>query len=122
MAALETCLSGHILGLTSSPALPISICLSGHSSDVATLVFPRQNQAEAHYKGHKHARRLKAIEAMKNKQKVVGAAAGTPGQDSTADLAPSPVGSGELGSTGRRRGRGAEEAAVGVAEVPLVYK
>lgn len=66
-----------------------------------------QNQAEAHYKGHKHARRLKAIEAMKNKQKVVGAAAGTPGQDSSAELAPSPVGSGELGSTGRRRGCGA---------------
>ncbi|XP_063035019.1 zinc finger protein 385C isoform X1 [Melospiza melodia melodia] len=69
------------------------------SCNICHLRFNSANQAEAHYKGHKHARRLKAIEAMKNKQKVVGAAAGTPGQDSTAELAPSPVGSGELGST-----------------------
>lgn len=59
---------------------------------------------------------------MKNKQKVVEAAAGTPGQDSAAELAPSPVGSGELGSTGTRRGCGAEKAVVGVAEVPPFYK
>ncbi|NXB22432.1 Z385C protein, partial [Rhagologus leucostigma] len=70
------------------------------SCNICHLRFNSANQAEAHYKGHKHARRLKAIEAMKNKQKVVGAAAGTPGQDSAADLAPSPVGSGEPGSTG----------------------
>ncbi|NXQ36463.1 Z385C protein, partial [Alaudala cheleensis] len=62
------------------------------SCNICHLRFNSANQAEAHYKGHKHARRLKAIEAMKNKQKVVGAAAGTPGQDSTAELAPSPVG------------------------------
>ncbi|NXE42103.1 Z385C protein, partial [Ptilorrhoa leucosticta] len=60
------------------------------SCNICHLRFNSANQAEAHYKGHKHARRLKAIEAMKNKQKVVGAAAGTPGQDSAADLAPSP--------------------------------
>ncbi|XP_045692447.1 zinc finger protein 385C isoform X2 [Phyllostomus hastatus] len=30
---------------------------------------PPQNQAEAHYKGHKHARKLKAIEAAKSKQR-----------------------------------------------------
>ncbi|NXO40983.1 Z385C protein, partial [Locustella ochotensis] len=67
------------------------------SCNICHLRFNSANQAEAHYKGHKHARRLKAIEAMKNKQKVVGAAAGTPGQDSAADLAPSPVG--RVGST-----------------------
>ncbi|NXD44100.1 Z385C protein, partial [Copsychus sechellarum] len=60
------------------------------SCNICHLRFNSANQAEAHYKGHKHARRLKAIEAMKNKQKVVGAAAGTPGQDSAAELAPSP--------------------------------
>ncbi|NWU05002.1 Z385C protein, partial [Cephalopterus ornatus] len=64
------------------------------SCNICHLRFNSANQAEAHYKGHKHARRLKAIEAMKNKQKVAGAAAGTPGQDSAADLslglAPSP--------------------------------
>ncbi|XP_010217699.1 PREDICTED: zinc finger protein 385C-like [Tinamus guttatus] len=38
-------------------------------------LFPNfnTNQAEAHYKGHKHARRLKAIEAMKSKQKSAAA-------------------------------------------------
>ncbi|NWR88524.1 Z385C protein, partial [Furnarius figulus] len=56
------------------------------SCNICHLRFNSANQAEAHYKGHKHARRLKAIEAMKNKQKVAGAAAGTPGQDSAADL------------------------------------
>ncbi|KAK2110833.1 hypothetical protein P7K49_010579 [Saguinus oedipus] len=33
------------------------------------LPSPPQNQAEAHYKGHKHARKLKAIEAAKSKQR-----------------------------------------------------
>ncbi|NXU09819.1 Z385C protein, partial [Pardalotus punctatus] len=68
------------------------------SCNICHLRFNSANQAEAHYKGHKHARRLKAIEAMKNKQKVVGAAAGTLGQDSATDLDPSPVDSGEPGS------------------------
>lgn len=31
-----------------------------------------QNQAEAHYKGHKHARKLKAIDKLKNKQRILG--------------------------------------------------
>ncbi|KFW81011.1 Zinc finger protein 385C, partial [Manacus vitellinus] len=70
------------------------------SCNICHLRFNSANQAEAHYKGHKHARRLKAIEAMKNKQKVAGAAAGTPSQDSAADLSPIPEGSGEPGSTG----------------------
>lgn len=33
--------------------------------------FP-QNQAEAHYKGHKHARKLKAMESQKNRQRRGG--------------------------------------------------
>ncbi|NXK83850.1 Z385C protein, partial [Amazona guildingii] len=44
------------------------------SCNICHLRFNSANQAEAHYKGHKHARRLKAIEAMKNKQKAIGAA------------------------------------------------
>ncbi|NXL46449.1 Z385C protein, partial [Podilymbus podiceps] len=43
------------------------------SCNICHLRFNSANQAEAHYKGHKHARRLKAIEAMKNKQKTAGA-------------------------------------------------
>ncbi|XP_015741130.2 zinc finger protein 385C isoform X1 [Coturnix japonica] len=54
------------------------------SCNICHLRFNSANQAEAHYKGHKHARRLKAIEAMKSKQKAAGAVGG----DSTADFTP----------------------------------
>ncbi|NWX16187.1 Z385C protein, partial [Aegotheles bennettii] len=74
------------------------------SCNICHLRFNSANQAEAHYKGHKHARRLKAIEAMKNKHKVVGAAAVGTGQDGTADFAPSPEGSGEPSGTGTGQG------------------
>uniref|UniRef100_A0A8D0BRU2 Zinc finger protein 385C n=1 Tax=Salvator merianae TaxID=96440 RepID=A0A8D0BRU2_SALMN len=40
------------------------------SCNICHLKFNSANQAEAHYRGHKHARRLKAIEAVKNKQKM----------------------------------------------------
>ncbi|NXW95276.1 Z385C protein, partial [Alopecoenas beccarii] len=56
------------------------------SCNICHLRFNSANQAEAHYKGHKHARRLKAIEAMKNKQKVTGAAVVAAGQDGAADF------------------------------------
>uniref|UniRef100_A0A8B9TV63 C2H2-type domain-containing protein n=1 Tax=Anas platyrhynchos TaxID=8839 RepID=A0A8B9TV63_ANAPL len=62
------------------------------SCNICHLRFNSANQAEAHYKGHKHARRLKAIEAMKSKQK---AAAGASGRDSAAEFVPSPEGSGD---------------------------
>ncbi|NXG65499.1 Z385C protein, partial [Hemiprocne comata] len=55
------------------------------SCNICHLRFNSANQAEAHYKGHKHARRLKAIEAMKNKQKAAGAA----GEGSSQGLTPS---------------------------------
>ncbi|NXJ79689.1 Z385C protein, partial [Trogon melanurus] len=70
------------------------------SCNICHLRFNSANQAEAHYKGHKHARRLKAIEAMKNKQKAVGAAS----RDGAADFAPSPEGGEEPGSAGTRAG------------------
>ncbi|KAM6107873.1 zinc finger protein 385C [Pterocles gutturalis] len=70
------------------------------SCNICHLRFNSANQAEAHYKGHKHARRLKAIEAMKNKQKAAGAT----GQDSAGDFAPSPEGSGEPGSAAEASG------------------
>ncbi|NXQ89045.1 Z385C protein, partial [Nyctibius grandis] len=68
------------------------------SCNICHLRFNSANQAEAHYKGHKHARRLKAIEAMKNKQKATGAAAGATNRDDAADFTSSPEGSGEPGS------------------------
>ncbi|KAL4617708.1 zinc finger protein 385C isoform X2 [Arapaima gigas] len=39
------------------------------SCNICHLRFNSMNQAEAHYKGHKHARKLKAMEAHKNKQR-----------------------------------------------------
>ncbi|XP_064030409.1 zinc finger protein 385C isoform X4 [Pogoniulus pusillus] len=74
------------------------------SCNICHLRFNSANQAEAHYKGHKHARRLKAIEAMKNKQKTAGAAVVAAGQDGSADFTPSPEGSGEPGSTAQANG------------------
>uniref|UniRef100_A0A673BFZ5 Zinc finger protein 385C n=1 Tax=Sphaeramia orbicularis TaxID=375764 RepID=A0A673BFZ5_9TELE len=39
------------------------------SCNICHLRFNSTNQAEAHYKGHKHARKLKAMEAQKNSPK-----------------------------------------------------
>ncbi|XP_061557584.1 zinc finger protein 385C isoform X1 [Phycodurus eques] len=44
------------------------------SCNICHLRFNSTNQAEAHYKGHKHARKLKAIEAQKNRQRRAGQA------------------------------------------------
>ncbi|KAK1160277.1 zinc finger protein 385C-like isoform X1 [Acipenser oxyrinchus oxyrinchus] len=43
------------------------------SCNICHLRFNSTNQAEAHYKGHKHTRKLKAIEAQKHKQMTPGA-------------------------------------------------
>ncbi|XP_060112175.1 zinc finger protein 385C [Heteronotia binoei] len=53
------------------------------SCNICHLRFNSANQAEAHYRGHKHARRLKAIEAAKNKQKVSESRSS---QEKSADL------------------------------------
>ncbi|XP_030077654.1 zinc finger protein 385C isoform X3 [Microcaecilia unicolor] len=39
------------------------------SCNICHIRFNSSNQAEAHYKGHKHGRKLKAMEAMKQKEK-----------------------------------------------------
>ncbi|XP_072365403.1 zinc finger protein 385D-like isoform X5 [Scyliorhinus torazame] len=41
------------------------------SCNICQLRFNSDSQAGAHYKGTKHAKKLKALEAMKNKQKTV---------------------------------------------------
>ncbi|XP_076787725.1 zinc finger protein 385D isoform X3 [Arvicanthis niloticus] len=43
------------------------------SCNICQLRFNSDSQAAAHYKGTKHAKKLKALEAMKNKQKSVTA-------------------------------------------------
>ncbi|KAM9001793.1 zinc finger protein 385C isoform X3 [Sarcophilus harrisii] len=40
------------------------------SCNICHLRFNSSNQAEAHYKGHKHARKVKAVEAAKGKQRT----------------------------------------------------
>nr|KAF6309439.1 zinc finger protein 385C [Pipistrellus kuhlii] len=59
------------------------------SCNICHLRFNSANQAEAHYKGHKHARKLKAIEAAKSKQKPQ-----TLAQDGTLVSPPPAVASG----------------------------
>ncbi|XP_024920615.1 zinc finger protein 385C isoform X1 [Cynoglossus semilaevis] len=44
------------------------------SCNICHLRFNSTNQAEAHYKGHKHARKLKAMEAQKNRHRRSGEA------------------------------------------------
>ncbi|XP_068605842.1 zinc finger protein 385C [Brachionichthys hirsutus] len=44
------------------------------SCNICHLRFNSTNQAEAHYKGHKHTRKLKAMEAQKNRQRRAGEA------------------------------------------------
>uniref|UniRef100_A0A4W5NCG9 Zinc finger protein 385C n=1 Tax=Hucho hucho TaxID=62062 RepID=A0A4W5NCG9_9TELE len=47
------------------------------SCNICHLRFNSTNQAEAHYKGHKHARKLKAMETQKNRQRRLGEATST---------------------------------------------
>ncbi|XP_040917925.1 zinc finger protein 385C [Toxotes jaculatrix] len=54
------------------------------SCNICHLRFNSTNQAEAHYKGHKHARKLKAMEAQKNRQRRAGEASST-GRDRDRD-------------------------------------
>nr|XP_047909129.1 zinc finger protein 385C isoform X2 [Anser cygnoides] len=85
------------------PPLDIKHFLTFRLNGTSPLnLFPNfnTNQAEAHYKGHKHARRLKAIEAMKSKQKAAGASS----RDGAADFAPSLEGSGDPGGAAPSNG------------------
>ncbi|XP_034271846.1 zinc finger protein 385C isoform X4 [Pantherophis guttatus] len=62
-----------IPGRSLHPSLDIKHFLTFRLNGTPPLnLFPNfnTNQAEAHYRGHKHARRLKAIEAVKNKHKT----------------------------------------------------
>uniref|UniRef100_A0A8C0H7I1 Zinc finger protein 385C n=1 Tax=Chelonoidis abingdonii TaxID=106734 RepID=A0A8C0H7I1_CHEAB len=65
MDPVQKAVINHTFGVPSPPKKKQFI-----SCNICHLRFNSANQAEAHYKGHKHARRLKAIEAVKNKQKT----------------------------------------------------
>ncbi|XP_029567976.1 zinc finger protein 385C isoform X2 [Salmo trutta] len=46
------------------------------SCNICHLRFNSTNQAEAHYKGHKHARKLKSMDSQRNRQRGQGSMAG----------------------------------------------
>ncbi|XP_073901843.1 zinc finger protein 385C isoform X3 [Castor canadensis] len=68
------------------------------SCNICHLRFNSANQAEAHYKGHKHARKLRAVEAAKSKQRSQTLAQDGAAVSPTKTLASGA--SGELQSTG----------------------
>ncbi|TWW81882.1 Zinc finger protein 385B [Takifugu flavidus] len=53
----------HTFGVCPPKKKPIISC------NICHLRFNSTTQAEAHYKGHKHARKLKALETQRNRQK-----------------------------------------------------
>uniref|UniRef100_UPI00398E51C3 zinc finger protein 385D n=1 Tax=Pristiophorus japonicus TaxID=55135 RepID=UPI00398E51C3 len=65
MDPVQKAVINHTFGVTLPPKKKQVI-----SCNICHLRFNSENQAEAHYKGHKHARKLKALEALKNKQKI----------------------------------------------------
>ncbi|KAJ7398004.1 Zinc finger protein 385B [Pitangus sulphuratus] len=68
----------HFLQLLCGTSLPAAVELlsdfprdaSVMASDTVACSHKRKSQAEAHYKGSKHAKKVKALEATKNKPKV----------------------------------------------------
>ncbi|XP_048870792.1 zinc finger protein 385C-like isoform X1 [Brienomyrus brachyistius] len=56
------------------------------SCNICHLRFNSTNQAEAHYKGHKHARKLKALEAQKNRQRSSGPPPGREGREKAGPM------------------------------------
>lgn len=57
-----------IESVTFLPCHPL--CYTEVQKKVCLICSPLQSQAEAHYKGSKHAKKVKALEATKNKAKV----------------------------------------------------
>uniref|UniRef100_A0A3Q2GAB0 Zinc finger protein 385B-like n=1 Tax=Cyprinodon variegatus TaxID=28743 RepID=A0A3Q2GAB0_CYPVA len=63
MDPVQKAVINHTFGMSQTKRKPIISC------NICHLRFNSTTQAEAHYKGHKHARKLKAIETQKNRQK-----------------------------------------------------
>ncbi|XP_047233826.1 zinc finger protein 385D-like isoform X2 [Girardinichthys multiradiatus] len=63
MDPVQKAVINHTFGMSQPKKKPIISC------NICHLRFNSTTQAEAHYKGHKHARKLKAIETQKNRQK-----------------------------------------------------
>lgn len=77
----------------------LSLCLISFLNEACDPPSLFQNQAEAHYKGHRHARKLKAVEAAKSKQRPRNL---TPnGTVASSALPPASGGPGSLQSKGQ---------------------
>ncbi|XP_031171349.1 zinc finger protein 385B-like isoform X1 [Sander lucioperca] len=63
MDPVQKAVINHTFGVAPPKKKPIISC------NICHLRFNSTTQAEAHYKGHKHARKLKALETQRNRQK-----------------------------------------------------
>lgn len=72
------------VNLSAGSAASFSYISSAHLF-IFLYVCCGQTQAEAHYKGHKHARKLKALETQRNRQKR-GHSPSTSGKDKDQDM------------------------------------
>ncbi|XP_063107635.1 zinc finger protein 385C isoform X1 [Cavia porcellus] len=98
MDPVQKAVISHTFGIPAP--LKKRLCIS---CNICHLRLNSVNQAEAHYKGHKHARKLKAVEAAKSKQRpkrrawdraAVSPANGSedPGASKAREPAASPIG------------------------------
>ncbi|XP_059180751.1 zinc finger protein 385B-like [Centropristis striata] len=74
MDPVQKAVINHTFGVAPPKKKPIISC------NICHLRFNSTTQAEAHYKGHKHARKLKALETQRNRQKN-GHSQSTTGKD-----------------------------------------
>ncbi|XP_034049922.1 zinc finger protein 385C-like isoform X2 [Thalassophryne amazonica] len=63
MDPVQKAVINHTFGVTLAKKKPVISC------NICHLRFNSTTQAEGHYKGHKHARKLKALENKRNRQK-----------------------------------------------------
>ncbi|XP_023665638.2 zinc finger protein 385D-like isoform X1 [Paramormyrops kingsleyae] len=86
MDPVQKAIINHTFGLPPPPKRkPIVVC------SVCRLKFNSESQASAHYKGTKHAKKLKALEAPSSKQKVVDTVAReTSNKESLRSSSPAP--------------------------------
>ncbi|XP_013863076.1 zinc finger protein 385D isoform X2 [Austrofundulus limnaeus] len=80
MDPVQKAVINHTFGMAQQKKKPIISC------NICHLRFNSTTQAEAHYKGHKHTRKLKALENQKNRQKS-GHSQSSAGKDSEGGTA-----------------------------------
>ncbi|XP_029104161.1 zinc finger protein 385D-like isoform X2 [Scleropages formosus] len=90
MDPVQKAIINHTFGLPLAPKRkPVVVCT------VCRLKFNSESQASAHYKGTKHAKKLKTLEAPSSKQKAADAVARDPsGKDSPKSTSPPHLSSG----------------------------